>query len=70
MPIIQKAGGRNIVISNGGTKVIVNGRELPPDEANKVVIEAMTKISRSRGSQRPSPSAGDNVTIVNSFRRK
>lgn len=70
MPIIQRSDGRNIIISSSRTKVTVNGRELPPDEAKQVVIEAVTKISRSRGGQKPSPSAGDNVTVVNSFGKK
>jgi hypothetical protein len=69
MLIIQKARGRSIAVS-GGTKVTVNGRELPPNEAAKILVEATTKIRKGLRSANPSPAKGDVVVVMNSLNKK
>ena len=63
MPVIQRSGGRSIRIE--GNKVTVDGKELPPDEADKVREEGLAKLRQAMQSARPSPQKGDSVVVVN-----
>ena len=62
MPIIQRSGGRSIVITDG--KVTVNGQEVPREEADRIKQEGLAKMRRAMQTAKPSPSKGDSVVIV------
>jgi hypothetical protein len=63
MPVIQRSGGRSIHIE--GNKVTVDGKELPPAEADKVRKEGLAKLKQAIHAARSSPQKGDSVVVVN-----
>lgn len=63
MPIVQKSGGRNILIKDG--KVIVNGQVLSPEEAQRLTQEGLAKLKQGMKATKVTPAKGDSVVVVN-----
>lgn len=62
MTIIQRSGGRSIVIKDG--KVTVNGQEVSAEEAERVKQEGSTKLKQAMKDVKLSPGKDDSVVVV------